>query len=728
MQVIKRGSRNRSSLTPLIVLFLVAGLFLVSISSSAQAFFNRSYSTLEHSKPIKGDFDEIIRHGKLRILVPQDFTSFAYLPRRRSPLAEQQRMAEEFALSHGLIPELVIVKNFAELIPALVAGKGDVIINNLTINQQRRKKISFSVAVSHVREQVVVRKEDDSITRIRDLNGKTLMVNRDSTFWHALQWLKKNKYPDIEIQATPDNELHEHILDRLAAGEIDATILDSNLVEIYQGYRNDFKVATNFSGQRDIGWGIRKDAPRLVSEINKFLQLEHMAGGDESLFTGDFAQIRKRRVLRVLLRNNAASYFLYRGELMGFEYELAREFARYHNLRLEVVVPSSHWEISRWLLEGKVDMAMGFLEPSESQRQFGIEYSRPYHYTRRHIVVHKDDPASQISDLDQRTIVVRRDSSYWDSLSKLQQQGANFNLRTTKDNVETEQLIQQVASGRYQVTMADEHILDIELARSVAVKSVFAMVDEIPHAIAVRARNTALRAALDAFIKRIYKSEYYNVLYQKYFKSRRSVAKFARGRVLDSLKGKISPFDNLVQKYADEYGFDWRLIVAQMFQESRFNPKARSLPGARGLMQLMPRTARSFGIRDVENPANSILGGIKYMDWLRDRFSAELPISERLWFSLAAYNAGIGHVHDARRLAKSMGRDPNRWFAHTETAMLLLSQKKYAREARYGFVNGEEPVNYVRDIKQRFEAYVELGGNLLGSATPPSRYLTLAHR
>jgi membrane-bound lytic murein transglycosylase F len=165
-----------------------------------------------------------------------------------------------------------------------------------------------------------------------------------------------------------------------------------------------------------------------------------------------------------------------------------------------------------------------------------------------------------------------------------------------------------------------------------------------------------------------------------------------------------------------------------MFQESRFNPKARSLSGARGLMQLMPRTARSLGIRNIDKPANSILAGIRYMDWLRDRFSDELPVSERLWFSLAAYNAGVGHVHDARRLAKSIGRDPNRWFAHTETAMLLLSQKKYASKARYGFVKGEEPVNYVRDIKQRFEAYVELGGNLLGSAASPSHYLTLAHR
>ena len=198
MQVLRRGSGKRIPL----LLLLLTSLMLLTFDTLAQTFFNRSFNTLENSKSIKGDFDAIIRHGKLRILVPQDFTSAAYLPRKRSPLAEQQRMVEEFALSHGLIPELVIVKNFSELIPALVAGKGDVIINNLTITEQRRRKISFSVPVSQVREQIVVRNDDDSITRVRDIAGKTLMVNRDSTFWYALQWLKKNKYPDIEIQAT----------------------------------------------------------------------------------------------------------------------------------------------------------------------------------------------------------------------------------------------------------------------------------------------------------------------------------------------------------------------------------------------------------------------------------------------------------------------------------------------------------------------------------------------
>lgn len=298
-------------------------------------------------------------------------------------------------------------------------------------------------------------------------------------------------------------------------------------------------------------------------------------------------------------------------------------------------------------------------------------------------------------------------------------------MKAAADNMETENIIEKVGTGELQATLADEHILDIELAKSVGVRSAFMLDQEISHALALRAGNPMLKKQLDAFIKRIYKGEFYNVLYRKYFKSKRSVSKLAKGRIVDTHNGQISPYDKVVQKYSDHYGFDWRLITAQMYQESRFDPKAKSYSGAKGLMQLMPRTAHSLGFKNVVEPTNGIQAGIKYMDWIRDRFHKELPVSERLWFSLAAYNAGVGHVHDARRLADRIGLDSDRWFENTESAMLLLSQKKYSSKARYGFVNGEEPVNYVRNIKQRFEAYVDMSGNLLGESL---RSLVLALR
>jgi len=695
---------------------LVAGLLF---TLPAEAYLNRSYSNLEEAETFNGDFVDILAQGKLRILLTRDNSSAAYLPRQGSPLAEQQRIAEEFALSHGLIPELVLVDNFSKLIPALVEGKGDIAISNLTINAERLKTMAFSVPLDHVVEQVLVASGDKSVQRVRDLNGKSVMVNRDSTFWHALNWLKKNRYPEVEIVEIPDGMQTEEVLDLVGEGKVDATILDSNLVEIYLGYRDDLRVATNFSSQRDIAWGVRKNAPRLLDEINRYLQLEHMVEDRDRRFLDDFEAIKKRRVLRVLLRNNAASYFLYRGELMGFEYELAREFADYHGLRLEVVVPPSHRELTSWLLEGRADIAMGFIEPDPRLRGLGIEFSRPYHYARQHIVVQENDPAQSLEDLDYRTLIVRHHSGYWDRLAGLQRAGARFQLRATEDNVETEQLIQMVARGKYKATMAGEHQLDIELAKGVKVRSAYALDELAEHAIALRKRNPQLKQALDEFVKRIYKSEFYNVTYTKYFKSRRSVQRLARGRVMDPLNGQISPYDALVRKYADRYGFDWRLVTAQMYQESRFDPKAKSQVGARGLMQLMPRTAKAMGVKNAADPALNIQGGIKYLDWLRDRFESKLPISDRLWFTLAAYNAGAGHVHDARRLAGQLGMDPDRWFDHTEQAMLLLAEKKYARKARFGYVNGLEPVNYVRDIRQRFEAYVELSRQATARQGPP---------
>ena len=152
------------------------------------------------------------------------------------------------------------------------------------------------------------------------------------------------------------------------------------------------------------------------------------------------------------------------------------------------------------------------------------------------------------------------------------------------------------------------------------------------------------------------------------------------------------------------------MVISQMYQESRFNPNARSFVGAVGLFQLLPRTGKQLGFEkaDLMVPEKSVSAGIQYLDWTRDRFSETLPVEERLWFSLAAYNAGFGHVRDARRLAKLKGWDPDRWFDNVERAMLLLSKREYFSKARFCYCRGKEPVQYVREIRDRYQAYVDL--------------------
>jgi membrane-bound lytic murein transglycosylase F len=251
------------------------------------------------------------------------------------------------------------------------------------------------------------------------------------------------------------------------------------------------------------------------------------------------------------------------------------------------------------------------------------------------------------------------------------------------------------------------------------------MSEDRPHAVAVRADNPKLLAALNGFIRKEYRGLVYNVLYKKYFTSRRQVRDLASGRPRAGGDNGLSPYDEVIRTLAERYNFDWRLIVAQMFQESRFDPKAESFAGAQGLMQVLPRTARFMGFEKIKKPEEGIHAGVKYLDWVRNRFEPELPVNERMWFTLAAYNAGHGHVQDARRLARQKGWDGDRWFDNVERAMLLLSKKKYARKARYGYVRGTEPVGYVRNIRELYRAYIALSDGAVartppGSSIPPA--------
>ena len=207
---------------------------------------------------------------------------------------------------------------------------------------------------------------------------------------------------------------------------------------------------------------------------------------------------------------------------------------------------------------------------------------------------------------------------------------------------------------------------------------------------------------LNKFIKKEYKQLFYNVTYNKYFKNSRKLFN-AETRELNN--NKISSYDELIKSLAKEYDFDWRLIAAQVNKESQFNPKAKSWAGARGLLQVMPRTAREVGIKDLHKPKNGLRAGLKYMRWIDDQLSSELPADVQVWFTLAAYNAGLGHLKDARILAAKQGLNPDRWFGHVDKAFLLLSKPKYYKKARYGYVRGIEPVTYVKNIQALYELY-----------------------
>ncbi len=692
-------------------------LFFFSLSNSAMAKGEvTKLETEESSNKLRKslsviDLEAIKKRGSLRILVPSNLDGGQFLPRFGSPVNQQQQIAQDFAKSMGLEAEVIPVFSIRDMLSSLLSGKGDLIAANITITEKRKKMMAFTVPLEHVQEVVLVNVDNTDIKSPKDLSNKRLLVHKSTSFWESAKKLKKS-YPDMRILEQNKYLQDEEALDLVADGEYDATIRDSNVAKMYLSYRDDIKVAFALKGDDAIAWAVRPDSTELKEALDQYLTKVKLSSVHNEKLFGDLAEIKKRGFIRILLRNNASSYFFWKGQLMGFEYEMAKAYADHLGVKLSVIVPPENSQMLAWIKEGKADIAAGFLTPSKEWAKYFISATVPYHKAAHHLVVQKkNDKIKTSDDLAGVTIVVHKASIYWKVLDDLKKSGVQLTLQAAPEEMEIEEILEKVAEGEYEATMVDEHLLDIELGAGIAVKSAIKFGKEYEHALAVREENTDLLADLNEYISSNKDGKLYARLYKKYFNNSKSIARLQRAR-LKEINGKknLSAYDKYVKSYSEKYGFDWRLITAQMFSESRFRPSIRSSAGAIGLMQVMSSTGKQLNLRKLFDPETNIHAGIKYMHWLTQRFDNELPVADRMWFTLASYNAGLGHVLDARRLAARLGLNKNRWFGNVEKAMLLLSKKSYYSKARYGYVRGREPVSYVKKIKELYENYINVVG------------------
>jgi membrane-bound lytic murein transglycosylase F len=297
------------------------------------------------------------------------------------------------------------------------------------------------------------------------------------------------------------------------------------------------------------------------------------------------------------------------------------------------------------------------------------------------------------------------ESPYRDYLEAIRKRGIEFDLVEAEEGANTEATLFMVALGMYDLTVVGSHQVKSEFARQIDLQSHFVLSEPMANSWAVRATDSRLLAAMNDYIEHEYRSEFYNVIYSKYFT--RPVITTGDSSLFTHVD-RLSPFDEIARTYAERYGFDWRLIVALMFQESHFNPQAASDAGAEGLMQLLPETAEQLGITDLNNPENSIYAGIRYLDLMRSKFEDELLLEERTWFSLASYNAGYNRVKRARRIAEKMGLDSNRWFDNVEKAMLASARRNTKDDKQVPLCRCGQTVAYVREIRTRYNNYVRL--------------------
>ena len=650
---------------------------------------------------------ELIAPGRtLTVIVPSHDAEVQHAGGVLADSSQLHRdLIRRFAEQHYLDVDWVRVERWDALIRSLVAGKGDLVAADVTVTEPRKRMVAFTVPVHRTREHIVVRK-GDRFESFGDQAGREIALRERSSFWRLVQRARRD-HPDIGVRLVPENTPAEKLLADVAEGRLDMAAVNVGDGETLEDEWPDLRTVSQPFSSDAVAWAVNARAPSLLEALNRFLSLEQLARLAHTERSGDLPEILRRGVLRVITRNNAATFFLWRGEQMGFEYELLREFAKQLGLHLEVVIAPRHASLFEMLEGGIGDVAAASLPTDMALRLPGVAMTRPFNYVHDYLVARHDDSILGIEDLGGRAVTVRRSSTHWHTLERLRDAGLKLDIRAAPEDAETETLIAEVAQGRLDLTMAASHVLDIELGYRADVRKAFTLRGPVALGWAVRAESMELLAALDAFLAKEYRGLFFNVVYQKYFENPVRMRRHREGRVDHEHADGLSPYDAIVQREAATHGFDWPLIVAQMYQESGFNRKARSLAGAIGLMQMLPRTAREFGVEDLRDPEQSIRAGVAYLAWLHSRFDPELAVKDRIWFALAAYNAGFGHVSDARRLASELGLDPDRWFDNVEEAMLLLSKRAYYRQATFGYVRGHEVVKYVREIRERYRSYLQ---------------------
>lgn len=409
--------------------------------------------------------------------------------------------------------------------------------------------------------------------------------------------------------------------------------------------------------------------------------------------------------LRVATLYSPTSYFIYRDEQMGYDYNLLKQFAADKGVEVELTVATSLQNMIAMLDSGKIDL-MAYEVPVTAEYKRNVVACGPEYLTHQVLVqpLHRGQPLiSDETQLVGKEIYVEENSKYQYRLQNLNEElGGGINIHIiNKDTLITEDLIGMVSTGEIPLTVVDSDIarlnrtyyrdLDISLPLSFPQKSSWG----------VSPNNSWLADSINAWFEQEQPKERQARLLKRYFElSKRD----APGYNVDFSKGHISPFDNLFKKYAGEIGMDWRLMASQGYHESHFDTTRVSWAGAKGLMQIMPHTARAYGLdaSQMTNPEASIRTAAKIMKSL-DRSLAKRGVTdsiERQKFVLAAYNSGIAHIYDAIALAKKYGKNPQVWDANVEVALQMKANPEYYTDpvCRAGYFRGRETVAYVREV------------------------------
>jgi membrane-bound lytic murein transglycosylase F len=441
----------------------------------------------------------------------------------------------------------------------------------------------------------------------------------------------------------------------------------------------------------------------------------------------DLDAIQASGTLRVASKPGATTYLDGPDGPMGFEYELLSGFAESLGVELQLVPVDSFSAFEPMLNSGEVHMAASGISRTQ-QRADALSLGPGYQTIHEVVVYRAGTPRPRhVDDLDKGRIGVLAGTSYEETLRRYRQQQPGLTwVRYYESGIE--ELLSEIARGTIDFTIIDNHLFQVHRRFYPSVRYGFTIENSQNELVWLFPKQGMgqLEAKAAVHFEQIGDNGELADLRQRFYHHVEAFDFIGSFSFLRHMQGRLPRYLALFKAAAHDNDFDWRLLAAQGYQESHWDPDAVSRTGVRGIMMLTLDAASDLGVNDRRDPAESIEGGARYLRSLYSRLPDRIAPDDRLWLALAAYNVGFGHMEDARVLTERNGYDPDRWL-DVKQHLPLLAQKKWYSQTRWGYARGWEPVQYVENIRSYYDIllwHTRDGGQSLVAQQPTTPTFT----
>lgn len=458
-----------------------------------------------------------------------------------------------------------------------------------------------------------------------------------------------------------------------------------------------------------------------ISMTNKYLYLilsiiflitscQRKNTGEENTTPVSLQKIKEQGEIRVGIVNNSVSYFIYKGTPMGFHYELIKNYTDALNVDLKLVIVPDYTTAIKMIENREIDvLSAGFSITKERKKR--MLFTKPFLRSNAVLVQNRNSRKQYINDIldiDSMQVAIIKESTSEILVDNMEELLGITIEKQLYDGLHQEEIIELVAIDSIPATITDKIIAQVSYISypNLDIGIDVGLTQNI--AWALPKGYEELQENINKWFTKIENSPKYKRLYTKYFRNKKSILRNKEGYLV--AEGKLSNYDDIIKEEAKQMGWDWRLLGALIYTESRFKPNVKSWAGAFGIMQMMPITAKNFGVSKNSSVKEQIAGGRKYIQYLENIFRKNMVDTTELnKFVIASYNSGLGHIEDAIRLAEKYEKNTDNWDEVAGIIEKMREQEYYGDEVvKHGFFRGTETLNHVERVFDLYDNYCVL--------------------